>query len=67
MINYQTLSKYSGSLYGRPEYDGIEYDWEVPDNLVVGSPGGVSSIHHHYTKGFNGRGNTSSDIYAGQG
>nr|QBK86549.1 MAG: uncharacterized protein LCMAC102_03440 [Marseillevirus LCMAC102] len=65
--NYQTLEKYSGSLYGRPQYEGIEYDWEVPDNLVVGSPGGVDTIHHHYTKGFNGRGNTSSDVYAGQG
>ena len=64
---HQKLSGYSGSLYGRPHYEGIEYDWEVPDNLVVGSPGGVSSVHHHYTKGFNGRGNTSSDIYAGQG
>lgn len=67
MANYQQLSKYSGSLYGRPQYDGIEYDWEVPDNLIVGSPGGVSTIHHHYTKGFDGRGNTSSDVYAGQG
>ena len=65
--NHQKLSSYSGSLYGRPNYEGIEYDWEVPDNLVVASPGGVSSVHHHYTKGFNGRGNTSSDIYAGQG
>jgi hypothetical protein len=64
---YQTLGTYSGNLYGLPKYDGIEYDWEVPDNLVVASPGGVDSIHHHYTKGFNGRGNTSSDIYAGQG
>jgi hypothetical protein len=66
MSEYQTLSNYSGSLYGHPQYNGIEYDWEVPDNLVVGSPGGVSTIHHHYTKGFDGRGNTSSDIYAGQ-
>lgn len=64
--NYQTLSGYSGSLYGRPEYNGVEYDYEIPDNQVIGSPGGVDSIHGHYTKGFNGRGNTSSDIYAGQ-
>ena len=64
---HQSLSKYSGSLYGRPTYEGIEYDWEVPDDKVIGSPGGVSSVHHHYTKGFNGRGNTSSDVYAGQG
>lgn len=67
MSAYQSLTNYSGTLYGRPHYEGIEYDWEVPDNLVVGSPGGVSTIHHHYTKGFDGRGNTSSDVFAGQG
>lgn len=63
---YQQVQKYSGSLYGTPRYQGIEYDWEVPDNIVVGSPGGVSTVHHHYTKGFYGRGETSSDVYAGQ-
>lgn len=68
MSKYQNMKNYSGSLYGLPgSYDGVEYDWEVPDNQVVGTPGGVSTIHHHYTHGFNGRGNTSSDIYAGQG
>lgn len=66
MGSHQNLNTYTGSLYGEPRYQGIEYDWEVPDNLVVGSPGGVSSIHHHYTKGFYGKGNTSSDIYAGE-
>lgn len=65
--NYQTISQYSGTLYGQPEYQGLEYDWESPINQVIGSPGGVSTIHHHWTHGFNGRGNTSSDIYAGQG
>lgn len=65
--DYQTLKKYDGSLYGQIHYNGLEYDWEVPDNLVVGSPGGVSTIHHHYTKGFDGRGNSSGDIFAGQG
>ena len=76
---FQSIGKYDGSLsgrqnqndnstlYGQPEYRGIEYDWEVPNNLVVGSPGAVSTIHHHYTHGFYGRGNTSSDLYAGQG
>jgi hypothetical protein len=54
-------------LEGRPEWQGIEYDWEVPDNQVIASPGGVSSVHHHHTKGFYGRGNMSSDIFAGQG
>lgn len=65
--DYQTISGYNGTLYGEPKYEGIEYDWEVPENQVVASPGGVSAVHHHWTHGFNGRGNTSSDIYAGQG
>lgn len=64
---YQTLTNYDGGLSGLPpSYNGVEYDYEIPSNLVIGSPGGVSTIHHHWTKGFDGRGNTSSDIYAGQ-
>lgn len=66
-MEYQNLTKFNGSMYGEPSYGGIEYDWEVPDNLTVSSPGGVSSVHHHYTKGFYGKGDSSSDIYAGQG
>lgn len=64
--SYQNLSNFKGSLYGDINYNGLEYDWEVPDNLVVGSPGGVDTIHHHWTKGFYGRGETSGDIFAGQ-
>ena len=68
MNAYKKLTNYSGSLYKdfNPSFRGIEYDFEVPDNLVIGSPGGVDSVRHHYTKGFYGRGNTSSDVYAGQ-
>ena len=68
MNAYQKLTQFSGSLYNDPDpsYRGIEYDFEVPDNLVIASPGGVDSVRHHYTKGFYGRGNTSSDVYAGQ-
>lgn len=65
-MEYQNLSDYNGSLGSKPQrngYGGVEYDWEVPDGQVIGTPGGVSSIQHHYTKGFNGRGNNSSDIY----
>lgn len=58
--NYSTLGR-----IGEPKYGGIEYDYEVQNNHVVGSPGGVSSIHHHWTKGFNGQGNLSGDIYGG--
>ncbi len=65
---YQSLTTYNGDLYGiKPSYQGIEYDFEVPSNLIVASPGGVDSRTGHYTKGFYGRGNTSSDAYAGQG
>lgn len=67
MSTHQKLSKYSGNLQGAVSYNGLEYDWEVPDEQIIGTPGGASTIHHHYTKGFDGRGNTSSDIYAGQG
>lgn len=66
--SYQSVNNYNGDLYGmRPSYQGVEYDFEVPANLVVSSPGGVDSRTGHYTKGFYGRGNTSSDVYAGQG
>lgn len=66
MHTYQRLENFTESMYGELRHGGIEYDFEVPDNMVVGTPGGVSSIHHHYTKGFYGAGNTSSDVYAGQ-
>jgi hypothetical protein len=67
-----SLKEYDGSMYkknynGIPQYNGVEYDWEVPNNMVIGSPGGVSTIHHHYTRGFDGIGNSSSDVFAGQG
>lgn len=68
MKTYQSLRGYTGSLYaGAPEYTGMEYDYEVPDNLVVSSPGGVSTTHHHYTKGMYGDGASSWDIYGGEG
>ncbi len=66
-MEYQQLEGYSGALYGMPRHQGIEYDHEVPDNLIVTSPGGVSTTHHHWTGGFYGQGNESGDIYAGQG
>lgn len=66
-MSYQRLDKYQGSLQGRPHYLGVEYDYEVPDNIVIASPGGVSNIHHHYTKGMYGDGATQSDIYGGEG
>lgn len=66
-MSYQNLSNYSGSLYGEPKYEGIEFDREVPNTHVVASPGGVSGIHHHWSKGFYGKGDSSSDLFAGQG
>lgn len=67
MRNYQELHRYKGSLYGRPEYNGIEYDFEVPDNMVVASPGGVSTTQHHWTKGLYGAPSSTRDIYGGDG
>lgn len=74
-MTYQKLDGYKGDLYGTtlisnesiPYYGGIEFDYEVPNNKVITSPGGVSSTQHHWTKGFYGRGGSSGDIYAGQG
>lgn len=65
-MNYQSLEKYAGNMYGLSN-NGLEYDYEVPDNEVITSPGGTSSTQHHYTKGFYGQGGSSWDIYAGQG
>ena len=65
---YQSLDQFNGDP--RPSYpanNGMQYDWEVPNDMVVASPGGVSGVHHHWTKGFYGIGNSSSDFYAGQG
>jgi hypothetical protein len=67
MSGYQHLQNYKGSLYGKLDYSGIEYDYEVPDNLVISSPGGVSGIHHHYTKGIYSDASSTQDIHAGNG
>lgn len=64
--NYQSLQKYKGSMYGEPKYQGIEYDREVANNQVIESAGGVSGIHHHYTKGMYSKASSSSDVYAGE-
>ena len=67
MTGHQRLREYSGGLYGSPYWKGIEYDWEVPDNMVVGSPGGVSGIQHHWTKGMYSNESSTWDVYAGEG
>lgn len=51
------------SLHGYPRYDGIEYDREVPDHMVVSSPGGVADIYHHWTKGMYSHAVDGTDIY----
>lgn len=65
---YRNLKDYDGGPTN-PSHDDSpgEYDYEIPDDMVVGSPGGLSTTYHHYTHGFYGRGNTSSDVYAGEG
>lgn len=77
---YQSVRDYDGSLYGSPTRkedpfagsnfardDGYQYDYEVSNDNLIGSPGGVSSTHHEPIGNIYGRANTSSDIYAGQG
>ncbi len=56
--------KMGGTPQG-PQYSGLEYDRDVPDDIVIGSPGGTSSTYHHWTKGMYGTGGSSNDIYGG--
>ncbi len=58
MADYEILGE-----RGMPEYGGMEYDYEVPDDIVAESPGGVSSTHHHWTGGAYGAGVATSDVY----
>lgn len=68
MSRYQNVENFNrGNLYGSPQYLGQEYDKEVPDNILIGSPGGTASTFSHWTKGFYGEPSSSWDIYAGQG
>ena len=62
MAGHQNLGRYDGSLYGEIDNRGMEYSTQVPDNMVIGSPGGVSSTHHHYTRGKK----QALDIFFGQ-
>ena len=64
--NYQVLNSQDSPVYGIPEYDGLEYDYEVPNQMVVESPGGTSSTHHHWTKGFYGTGGSSWDVFGNE-
>lgn len=76
---YQSVKDYDGSLYGASPKredpfagsnfardDGYQYDYEVSNDNLIGSPGGVSATHHQPIGNIYGRANTSSDIYAGQ-
>jgi len=55
-LNYKHIGE-KNLLYG------IEYDEEVPRDSVISSPGFLSSIHHHPTKGAYSEESNSSDIY----
>lgn len=50
-----------------PAFTGIEYDPRIPNNMVVASPGGVSTIYNHYTHGMYGNGDLTKDVYGWQG
>jgi hypothetical protein len=59
---YQTLDNYTGELTG-----GISYDYEIPNDIVVETGGGVDGIHHSNQTNFTGIGNTYIDRMSGQG
>lgn len=61
---YKTLSDPHVQSY---PVDGPEFDFSIPDNMAVSSPGGIDSITGHWTHGMYGRANSSSDWFAGQG
>lgn len=65
-MSYQRLDGYSGSLTGTPHFSGMEFDFEVPDNILVSSPGGVSATHHHFPGSMYSQNASSWDIYAGE-
>lgn len=44
-----------------------EQDREVPDDMIIESPGGASTSHHHYSGGLYGGGRSHTDKFAGQG
>lgn len=68
MSRYQSVESFNkGNLYGSPQYLGQEFDKNIPDDLLVGSPGGTASTFSHWTKGFYGTPSSSWDFYAGQG
>lgn len=48
---------------GKAKYDGIEWDVNVPKENMISSPGGTASTFHHWTKGFYGKGGSSTDKF----
>lgn len=59
MARYLSLDRYDGSLTGLQQYPPGQYD--------VATPGGLSSMQHHWTRGFGGVGDRVSDVFAGTG
>ena len=50
--------------YGEPPAEGLERSgFDVPEGMVIESPGGTSAIHHHWTGGFYGAGGVSPGVY----
>ena len=56
---YLTLNNYDGSITGFGENPAGPND--------IASPGGLASIHHHWTQGMGGLGDRTSDVFAGTG
>jgi hypothetical protein len=59
MADYILLNQFGG----KSEYDAIEFDPNVPKDMMVSSPGGVASNVHNWTKGFYGEGGSSTDKF----
>lgn len=68
MTNYNKIGKTNFYQENQaPSFTGIDYDPTIPNNMIVATPGGVSTTYNHYTHGMYGMGDLTSDIYGWQG
>ena len=50
---------------GVPKFAGYEYSPDIPSQMVMGSPGGVSAIHHHWSHGLYSYAGGTKGIHGG--
>lgn len=60
---------YNGGLFENTlyEYGDVPQHPDVRDEFIIGSPGGASTTHHHWTGGFYGTGASMTDKFGYQG